>query len=423
MRNTRKKYNRRSVRRSKRRSVRRSNRRSVRRSNRRSVRRSNRRSVRLSNRRSVRRSNRRSVRRSNRRSVRLSKRGGDGKKVNKQITGGGNPILKQKGKSKDTNSDESSEISSFNDTPDVPPPSKEQIEEYAKHLGMDVENDSDLLWIAEEGLKDPLPAGWVEYEDEKGQLYYAYGKEKNARTQWEHPNDDLWRNIYSDEKEKKLRKIAAKAATEAALAKAATEAALAKAKEAAVERRRKAEQELKKAIMKKEAWKGKAKEADATLNAATTRSWWLGHDPEEELKEKAATEAAVAKAAKEAEGTTEAAVAKAEAETAVAKAEAETAVAKAEKETEAVATTEAAVVKAVAEAETNVNNLSSRLKEAENLEDRNLRKKEELYISGDSRKMAEEFAASQQTQLEPMKAADSLAPLNTGTTKRIAWAP
>ena len=45
-----------------------------------------------------------------------------------------------------------------------------------------------------------------------------------------------------------------------------------------------------------------------------------------------------------------------------------------------------------------------------------------LETTGVSREEAEEFAASQQTQLEPMTAARSLAPLET-TQSRIAWGP
>jgi len=33
----------------------------------------------------------------------------------------------------------------------------EEIEEYAKYLGMDMQQDRDLFYIAKEGLKAPLP--------------------------------------------------------------------------------------------------------------------------------------------------------------------------------------------------------------------------------------------------------------------------
>ena len=37
---------------------------------------------------------------------------------------------------------------------------QEEILEYAKWLGMDLEEDKDLFWIARGGLKAPLPENW-----------------------------------------------------------------------------------------------------------------------------------------------------------------------------------------------------------------------------------------------------------------------
>jgi hypothetical protein len=34
------------------------------------------------------------------------------------------------------------------------------LEDYAQTIGIDIDTDKDLLWIAREGLKAPLPAGW-----------------------------------------------------------------------------------------------------------------------------------------------------------------------------------------------------------------------------------------------------------------------
>ena len=39
-------------------------------------------------------------------------------------------------------------------------PTGEEIEEYAKYLGMDLNEDRDLFYIAKEGLKAPLPDPW-----------------------------------------------------------------------------------------------------------------------------------------------------------------------------------------------------------------------------------------------------------------------
>jgi centrosomal protein CEP164 len=35
-----------------------------------------------------------------------------------------------------------------------------EIEEYAQFLGMDVAAEPHLVWIAQEGLRAPLPADW-----------------------------------------------------------------------------------------------------------------------------------------------------------------------------------------------------------------------------------------------------------------------
>ena len=39
-------------------------------------------------------------------------------------------------------------------------PKPEEIEEYARYLGMDMVKDRELFYIAKEGLKAPLPGPW-----------------------------------------------------------------------------------------------------------------------------------------------------------------------------------------------------------------------------------------------------------------------
>ena len=55
-----------------------------------------------------------------------------------------------------TTSTSSSEFDSFGDRL-VSSINMEEIEEYAKYLGMDMKEDRDLFYIAKEGLKAPLP--------------------------------------------------------------------------------------------------------------------------------------------------------------------------------------------------------------------------------------------------------------------------
>lgn len=73
--------------------------------------------------------------------------------------------------------------------------------EYAKYLGMDLENDADLLYIAVEGLKAPLPSPWKACQTKDGQIYYVNFETEQSR--WDHPLDDYYREFYLREKAKK----------------------------------------------------------------------------------------------------------------------------------------------------------------------------------------------------------------------------
>ncbi|XP_026332462.1 centrosomal protein of 164 kDa isoform X3 [Hyposmocoma kahamanoa] len=73
-------------------------------------------------------------------------------------------------------------------------PSAEEISEYAHQLGIDPESESHLLPLAKEGLMQALPAPWKAYFDEKLQTHYYYNEE-TKKTQWEHPLDNIYREI------------------------------------------------------------------------------------------------------------------------------------------------------------------------------------------------------------------------------------
>jgi centrosomal protein CEP164 len=47
-----------------------------------------------------------------------------------------------------------------------------EILEYATWLGMDCDEDPDLLWIAKEGIKAPLPDDWKPCKSSSGSVYY-----------------------------------------------------------------------------------------------------------------------------------------------------------------------------------------------------------------------------------------------------------
>ncbi|KAL7751732.1 hypothetical protein RI367_002731 [Sorochytrium milnesiophthora] len=79
-------------------------------------------------------------------------------------------------------------------------PTEEEIQEYAEFLGLDVENESALLWIAREGLKAPLPPAWKPCQTDKGEVYYYNFDTKESI--WDHPCDDYYKKLYEKEKEK-----------------------------------------------------------------------------------------------------------------------------------------------------------------------------------------------------------------------------
>mmetsp|Transcript_4213 Transcript_4213/g.8319 ORF Transcript_4213/g.8319 Transcript_4213/m.8319 type:complete len:105 (-) Transcript_4213:1073-1387(-) len=82
-------------------------------------------------------------------------------------------------------------------------PTEAEIVEYAQWIGMDVQADKDLLWIAREGLKAPLPEGWKPCKTEEGSIYYF--NSSTGESLWDHPSDDLYKKLYKVEKEKTLR--------------------------------------------------------------------------------------------------------------------------------------------------------------------------------------------------------------------------
>jgi centrosomal protein CEP164 len=79
-------------------------------------------------------------------------------------------------------------------------PTEEEILEYASWLGMDVEQERDLFWIAREGLKAPLPEHWKPCKTNEGEIYYF--NFATGDSVWDHPCDAYYKNLYADEKKK-----------------------------------------------------------------------------------------------------------------------------------------------------------------------------------------------------------------------------
>ena len=72
-------------------------------------------------------------------------------------------------------------------------PTRHEINEYAKFLGFQLPNDNHLLYIAEKGLKAPLPRNWKACKRKNGEVYFHNAKTNESK--WEHPSDQLYKQI------------------------------------------------------------------------------------------------------------------------------------------------------------------------------------------------------------------------------------
>jgi centrosomal protein CEP164 len=79
-------------------------------------------------------------------------------------------------------------------------PTEDEILEYASWLGMDVDQEKELFWIAREGLKAPLPEHWKPCKTNEGEIYYF--NFATGDSVWDHPCDAYYKNLYADEKKK-----------------------------------------------------------------------------------------------------------------------------------------------------------------------------------------------------------------------------
>eukprot|EP00842_Homolaphlyctis_polyrhiza_P000757 jgi/Hompol1/1682/HPOL_004708-RA len=65
---------------------------------------------------------------------------------------------------------------------------------------MDPDKEKELLWIARDSLKAPLPSDWKPCQTEDGNIYYF--NFKTGESIWDHPCDEHYKAIYQKEKAK-----------------------------------------------------------------------------------------------------------------------------------------------------------------------------------------------------------------------------
>eukprot|EP00928_Gymnodinium_smaydae_P016599 TRINITY_DN1624_c0_g3_i1.p2 TRINITY_DN1624_c0_g3~~TRINITY_DN1624_c0_g3_i1.p2 ORF type:complete len:225 (-),score=49.62 TRINITY_DN1624_c0_g3_i1:243-917(-) len=65
---------------------------------------------------------------------------------------------------------------------------EDDIEDYARCLGMDPDEDAEFLYLAKEGLEMPLDPPWRHCESADGELFYF--NFETGESSWDHPNDE-----------------------------------------------------------------------------------------------------------------------------------------------------------------------------------------------------------------------------------------
>ncbi|XP_030601254.1 centrosomal protein of 164 kDa isoform X1 [Archocentrus centrarchus] len=79
-------------------------------------------------------------------------------------------------------------------------PSEQEIQEYAREIGIDPNNEPELLWLAREGITAPLPPEWKPCQDVTGDIYYF--NFSTGQSTWDHPCDEHYRQQVAQERER-----------------------------------------------------------------------------------------------------------------------------------------------------------------------------------------------------------------------------
>jgi len=86
-----------------------------------------------------------------------------------------------------------------------------EIREYAEWLGIESDEDEDLLWIARRGLMTPLPKPWKPCQSSDGEIFYF--NPLTGENTWDHPCDAELRDLYASERALKKARLEAKVET------------------------------------------------------------------------------------------------------------------------------------------------------------------------------------------------------------------
>ncbi|XP_076832522.1 uncharacterized protein LOC143477686 [Brachyhypopomus gauderio] len=79
-------------------------------------------------------------------------------------------------------------------------PSEQDIHDFARQIGIDPEREPELLWLAREVAVAPLPPEWKPCQDVTGEVYYF--NFSTGQSTWDHPCDEHYRQLVTQERER-----------------------------------------------------------------------------------------------------------------------------------------------------------------------------------------------------------------------------
>ena len=94
---------------------------------------------------------------------------------------------------------------------------EEEVNEYARWLGMDPDVDQELMWIAREGIDSKLPPEWKPCKSPAVSDEIYYFNFETGESTWDHPSDEYYKRLYTTEK-RKLKEYNSRSAAEEKMA-------------------------------------------------------------------------------------------------------------------------------------------------------------------------------------------------------------
>lgn len=82
-----------------------------------------------------------------------------------------------------------------------PPPTPEEVKEMCLYLGINLDGESGLAWIAKQAVQAALPPDWYEAEDKEGNNFYFNAKSGESSTS--HPLDEYFLALVKSERRNK----------------------------------------------------------------------------------------------------------------------------------------------------------------------------------------------------------------------------